>query len=218
MVFSHTLRNGNLMKPALQQYLDQIVLVTLGALCYVIFFHGLGDIGLIGPDEPRYSAIAREMLTSGDYITPRLYGIPWFEKPALMYWLSALGFKIFGVNEFGARFPSALAATISIFAVYWCGRKLWDRLVGFLTALILATSIGFFAFARAASMDMLLTACLTLAMVFFMVAMNDQTPQRRLWMYGFYAAIGFGILAKGPVAILLPALSLFAFNLLRGKS
>ena len=205
------------MKPALRQYLDQIVLLTLGALCYVLFFHGLGDIGLIGPDEPRYSAIAREMLTTGDYITPRLYGIPWFEKPALMYWLAALGFKIFGVNEFGARFPSALGASISVFAVYWCGRRLWDRLVGFLAALILATSIGFFAFARAASMDMLLTACLTLAMVFFLVAMDDQTPRRRLWLYGFYAAIGLGILAKGPIAILLPAVSLCAFNLLRGK-
>jgi 4-amino-4-deoxy-L-arabinose transferase-like glycosyltransferase len=101
--------------------------------------------------------------------------------------------------------------------MYWCGRKLWDQAVGFLAALILATSIGFFAFARAASMDMLLTACLTVAMVFFLVAMNDQTPRRRLWMYGFYAAIGFGILAKGPIAILLPALSLAGFNLLRGK-
>jgi 4-amino-4-deoxy-L-arabinose transferase-like glycosyltransferase len=205
------------MKPALHQYLDQLIVVVLGALCYVLFFQGLGGIGLIGPDEPRYSAIAREMLTTGDFITPRLYGAAWFEKPALMYWLAALGFKLFGMNEFGARFPSALGATICVFAVYWCGRKLWDRSLGFLAALVLATSIGFFAFARAASMDMLLTACLTVAMVFFLVALNDQTPRRRLWMYGFYAAIGFGVLAKGPVAILLPALSLAAFNLLRGK-
>ena len=163
------------MKPALHQHLDQIIVVILAGLCYVLFFHGLGGIGLIGPDEPRYSAIAREMLSSGDYITPRLYGMPWFEKPALMYWLAALGFKLFGLNEFGARFPSALAATICVFAVYWCGRKLWDHAVGFLAALILATSIGFFAFARAASMDMLLTACLTVAMVFFLA--------RRQWRF-----------------------------------
>jgi 4-amino-4-deoxy-L-arabinose transferase-like glycosyltransferase len=205
------------MKPALRQYLDQIFIVLLGALSYVLFFHGLGDIGLIGPDEPRYSAIAREMLTTGDYITPRLYGIPWFEKPPLMYWLAALGFKLFGFNEFGARFPSALGATISVFAIYWCGRKLWDRSLGLLAALILTTSIGFFAFARAASMDMPLTACLTLAMVFFLFAFNDQSPRRRYWLYGFYAAIGLGVLAKGPVALLLPAMSLCGFNLLRGK-
>jgi 4-amino-4-deoxy-L-arabinose transferase-like glycosyltransferase len=205
------------MKPALHQHLDQIIVVILAGLCYVLFFHGLGGIGLIGPDEPRYSAIAREMLSSGDYITPRLYGVPWFEKPALMYWLAALGFKLFGLNEFGARFPSALAATICVFALYWCGRKLWDHAVGFLAALILATSIGFFAFARAASMDMLLTACLTVAMVFFLVVMNGQTRRPWLCMCGFYAAIGFGMLAKGPIAVVLPVLSLAGFNLLRGK-
>src|SRR5262245_21097775 len=138
MVFSHTLRNANSMKPVLSQHLDQIVLVILAALCYVLFFHGLGDIGLIGPDEPRYSATGGEMLRTGDYIAPRLYGIAWFEKPALMYWLAALGFKLFAVNEFGARFPSALGATISVFAVYWCGRRVWDRTLGFLAALILA--------------------------------------------------------------------------------
>jgi 4-amino-4-deoxy-L-arabinose transferase-like glycosyltransferase len=205
------------MKPALRQYFDQIIIVILATLCYVLFFHDLAGIGLVGPDEPRYAAIAREMLMSGDYITPRLHGVPWFEKPALMYWLAALGYKLFGVNEFGARFPSALGATLSVFAVYWCGRRLWDRSVGFLAALILASSIGFFAFARAASMDMPLTACLTLAMVFFLFAFNDPSPRRRWWLYAFYAALGLGVLAKGPVAVLLPVLSLCAFNLLRGK-
>jgi 4-amino-4-deoxy-L-arabinose transferase-like glycosyltransferase len=204
-------------KPALRQYLDHIIIVVLGALCYVFFFHDLGSIGLIGPDEPRYAAIAREMLMNGDYITPRLYGMPWFEKPPLMYWFAALAYKLFGINEFAARFPSALGATISVFAVYWCGRKLWDRSVGFLAALILASSVGFFAFARAASMDMPLTVCLTLAMVFFLFAFNDQTPRRKFWLYGFYAVLGLGVLAKGPVAVLLPALSLCGFNLLRGK-
>src|SRR4051812_47439984 len=140
------------MKPTLRPYLDHIIIVVLAALSYVFFFHGLGGIGLVGPDEPRYAAIAREMLTTGDYITPRLYGTPWFEKPVLMYWFAAIGFKIFGFNEIGARFPSALGATICVFFVYWCGRKLWDRGTGFLAALILGTSIGWFTFARAASM------------------------------------------------------------------
>ena len=205
------------MKPALREHLDQIIIVVLGALCYVLFFHDLGGIGLVGPDEPRYAAIAREMLANGDYITPRLYGIPWFEKPPLMYWFAALAYKVFGINEFAARFPSAFGATISLFAIYWCGRKLWDRSVGFLTALTLVSSVGFFAFARAASMDMPLTACLTLAMVFFLFAFNEQNPGRKFWLHGFYAVLGLGVLAKGPVALLLPALSLCGFNLLRGK-
>jgi 4-amino-4-deoxy-L-arabinose transferase-like glycosyltransferase len=205
------------MKPALRQYFDHIPIVVLAILCYPLFFYGLGNIGLVGPDEPRYAAISREMLMTGDYITPRLYGAPWFEKPPLMYWLSALGYKLFGINEAGARWPSALAGAVCVFFVYWCGRKLWDRSAGFLAGLVAATSIGSFAFARAASMDMLLTACLTMALAFFLIAFNDSTPRRKLWFYMFYAALGSGVLAKGPVAVLLPSLSLGGFLLLRAR-
>src|SRR5215475_5588864 len=128
------------MKPTLRRYFDQIILVALAILCYALFFHGLAGIGFIGPDEPRYAAIAREMLATGDYITPRLHGMPWFEKPPLMYWLAAIGYKIFGVNELGGLFPSALGATISVFFLYWCGRKLWNREAGFIAAVVMATS------------------------------------------------------------------------------
>ncbi len=205
------------MKPTLRLYYDYLVIAVLAALSYALFFYGLGSIGLVGPDEPRYAAIAREMLITGDYITPRLYGMPWFEKPPLMYWLAALGHKLFGISEAGARFPSALSATLCLFLIYWCGRKFWDRAVGFLSALVLATSIGLFAFARAASMDMLLTTCLTAALVFFLIGVNDTTPRRRTWFCAFYASLGLGILAKGPIALVLPALSLTGFILLRGR-
>src|SRR6266566_524586 len=205
------------MKRTLRPYFDHIIIAALAVACYALFFYGLGGIGLIGPDEPRYAAVAREMLMTGDYVTPRLYGVPWFEKPVLMYWLAAAGYKLFGLNEAGARFPSALGATICVFFVYWCGRKLWDRATGFLAALILATSIGWFAFARAASMDMPLTTCLTMALVFFLAGFNDPTPRRRVWFDAFYAALGLGVLAKGPIALLLPALSLSGFLLLRRK-
>jgi 4-amino-4-deoxy-L-arabinose transferase-like glycosyltransferase len=203
------------MKVRLSPYFDHMIIAALAAACYVFFFHDLGSIGLIGPDEPRYAAIAREMLATGDYITPRLYGMPWFEKPVLMYWLAAAGYKIFGVNEAGARFPSALGAVVCVGLLYWCGRRLWDRSVGFVAALILVTSVGCFAFARAASMDMLLTTSLTMALVFFLAATNEEGPRRRLWFYGFYAALGLGILAKGPIAMLLPLLSLGICHVLR---
>src|SRR5215467_60677 len=175
------------MKPRLRPYYDQIIIGILAILCYVFFFYALGGIGFIGPDEPRYASIAREMLVSGDYITPRLFGSVWFEKPPLMYWVAALGYKIFGMNETGARFASALGATICVFLVYWCGRKLWDRPSGLLAALILATSIGTFCFARAASMDMPLATCLTMALVFFLAGYNDATPKRGRYFSGFYA-------------------------------
>ncbi len=205
------------MKPRLGPYLDHIILAVLACACYAMFFHELGGVGLIGPDEPRYAAVAREMLMSGDYVTPHLNGSPWFEKPPLMYWIAVIGYTICGINEYGARFPSALGATISLFLIYWCGRRLWSRAVGFLASLVLATSIGWFAFARAASMDMPLTACLTAALVFFLFGFNDETPRRKIWFNLFYASIGLGVLAKGPVAILLPAISLSLFLLTRGR-
>ena len=80
-----------------------LILLTL----YVCYFSHLGAIGFIGPDEPRYAWIARDMAESGDWVTPRLYGKPWFEKPVLYYWSAALCFKLFGVNEASARLPSA---------------------------------------------------------------------------------------------------------------
>ena len=207
----------DLQRKALQRHLDQLILVLLAVICYILFFHGLGNIGFLGPDEPRYAAVAAEMFRSGDYITPRLNGLPWFEKPVLLYWGAALGYALFGVGEFGARFPSALAATLTIFCVYFAGRRLWDRTTGALAAAVVASSIGFFAFARAASTDMLLTASLTVAMCSFLVATNAEGPERRRWFYLFYAALGFGALAKGPIAFVLPGTSLFLFLFFRRR-
>ena len=147
------------MKRRWEPYINPLILLTLAVISFFLFFYKLGGIGMLGPDEPRYAAIASGMLQSGDYITPRLNGETWFEKPVLYYWLGALGYKILGLNERGARFPSALAATLTVFLVYWCGKKLWNRRTGFLAALVLASSVGFFAFAHAASTDMPLTAC-----------------------------------------------------------
>lgn len=157
------------------------------------------------------------MYRSGDYITPRLNGVPWFEKPVLMYWGAAISYGIFGVGEFGARFPSAFGATLSVFFVYFVCRKLWGRATAVAASLILASSVGYFAFARAASMDMPLTVCLTMALLSFLMGYNSNTPDRRWWFFAFYAFVGFGVLAKGPVAIALPAMSLFGYLLFRGR-
>ena len=202
--------------PAIRRYLDHLILLLLAVVCYILFFHGLRDIGFVGPDEPRYAAVAREMFLTGDYITPRLQGVPWFEKPVLIYWGAALGYALFGVNELGARFPSAIGATFCVFMVYFCGRKLWGRTVGLFAALVMASSVGFFSFARAAATDMPLTACLTAALLFFLIAFNESGLLRRRWFYGFYACLGLGLLAKGPVAVGLPAASLLGFSLSRG--
>src|SRR5215813_6570713 len=84
-----------------------VALCVLLAVVLVGFFLGLGRVALLGPDEPRYAEIGREMFASGDWISPRLCGCLWFEKPALVYWMSGLGYRLFGVSEFAARLPIA---------------------------------------------------------------------------------------------------------------
>jgi 4-amino-4-deoxy-L-arabinose transferase-like glycosyltransferase len=204
-------------RPESERFTEALILLLLAGTCYVFFFHGLWNIGLLGPDEPRYAAVAREMYQTRDYITPRLHGMPWFEKPVLLYWSATLSFMLFGVGEFAARFPSALTATLTVFFVYFVCRKLWGRATGLWASLILATSAGYFAFARATSMDMLLTACLTMTLLSFLMGNNARGSRRRWWFLAFYTFIGFGVLAKGPVAIALPALSLAGYLLFRGR-
>ena len=200
------------MRPKIDRDLDYFVPAALAGLCYVLFFHELGGIGFLGPDEPRYAGVAREMYLSGDYVTPRLLGENWFEKPVLMYWGAALGYAIFGIGETGARLPSAVGATLSVFLVYWVGRRLFTRGIGMSAAVILATSIGFFGLARAASTDMPLTAALTAALAFFLVGYETSETSRRWYFYAFYASVGLGVLAKGPVAIILPVFALVMFT------
>src|SRR3990167_732296 len=139
------------------------ILVSL--LAYVLFLSGLGAVGLVGPDEPRYADVARGMFRSGDYITPRLYGSPWFEKPPLYYWLAAFLFR-FGVNETTARLPSALFACGFLGLWFWFSRRVFGHKVATLACLLLASALGWIGFARAAAMDMLLTATLAAALLF----------------------------------------------------
>src|SRR5271156_2335049 len=98
------------------------ILVT-GVVSAICLFSHLGALGLVGPDEPRYAWIARAMAQTGDWITPRLYGTPWFEKPILYYWAAAIGFSLHLPAEWAARLPSALAALSIAVAIGWLGWK-----------------------------------------------------------------------------------------------
>src|ERR1700719_3472043 len=100
--------------------------VAPGLIVIVGLFSHLGAIGLVGPDEPRYAWIARAMASSGDWVTPRLYGQPWFEKPVLYYWAAALGFLIHLPAEWASRLPSAFAALAAGIAIGWLGRKFYN--------------------------------------------------------------------------------------------
>src|SRR5262245_63902775 len=98
---------------------ELVAVLVLLLVFYLQFFHQLGRLGLVGPDEPRYAQVAREMAASGDFVTPRLYGDPWFEKPILYYWMAACAFKALGISELAARLPSAVAGLLGVVIVFF---------------------------------------------------------------------------------------------------
>ncbi|MCA1635981.1 MAG: phospholipid carrier-dependent glycosyltransferase [Acidobacteria bacterium] len=113
-----------------------------------VYFYGLGSAPLLGPDEPRYAQVAREMNARGDWVTPTLAGHTWFEKPALLYWLMMAGYQVFGVSEFAARLGSACAGVLTLLLIGWVGRRAelsageWMRPFGITCAVVMASSAG----------------------------------------------------------------------------
>ena len=171
-------------------------------LLYVCLFSGLGALGLVGPDEPRYAAIARAMAETHDWITPRLWGTPWFEKPVLYYWTAGIAMRLFGVSEFAARLPSALAALLAVVAVAWTALRSYGLGMAWYSLLMLPASVGMIGFARAASPDMLFAGLLTAAMAVAVEILQKPRPGPILRIaFGFF--LGAAALAKGPAAVIL---------------
>jgi len=169
---------------------------------YVCLFSGLSALGVVGPDEPRYAAIARAMAATGDWITPRLWGSPWFEKPVLYYWTAGMAMRIFGVGEFAARLPSALAALLAVIAVAWTALRSYGIAAAWFSLLMLPTSVAIVAFSRAASPDMLFAGFLTAAMAVASEMLQKPRPGTVLRIaFGFF--LGGAVLAKGPAAVIL---------------
>ncbi len=135
------------------------------ATLYVCYFSHLGAIGFVGPDEPRYAWIARDMAETGDWVTPRLYGKPWFEKPPFYYWGAAISFKLFGVSEAAARLPSAISALLATLAMAWLALRIYGAETARWLLLLLPTTVGMIGFSHAAATDMPFSAMLTIAMV-----------------------------------------------------
>jgi 4-amino-4-deoxy-L-arabinose transferase-like glycosyltransferase len=179
--------------------------VTVAAVVtYVCLFHGLTTFGLVGPDEPRYAAIARSMAEVGDWVTPRLHGEPWLEKPILYYWVAAVGYRLFGDSEVAARLPSVAGAATTMLALTWLTRRFYGGPTGAIFLLLFPSSIAILVFARAATTDMLFSATLALAMVAAAPLVLERRPRAMMgWQVGFGTALGLAVLAKGPAGIVL---------------
>jgi len=181
--------------------------LLLAGFCAFFFFYGLGAFGLIGADEPRYAQVAREMFDRHDWITPTLGGRAWLEKPPLYYWQAMLAYSIVGVSDASARIPSAVDAILLVLAVYFVFRR-FRRGVEVDAALITASCTGIIGYARAASMDMPLTAAFTVAMLAWW---SWRESEKRIYLAAFYVCLALGMLAKGPVAPFLAVVVLLIF-------
>jgi 4-amino-4-deoxy-L-arabinose transferase-like glycosyltransferase len=177
-------------------------ILVLAVLCGFLFFFGLANFGLLGADEPRYAQIGREMLERGDWVTPRLHGEVWLEKPVLYYWFEMVIYKLFGVTDWAARLPAALLGALLVAAIYIFIRR-FRRGAEMEAAIITSSSVAIFAFARGVSTDMPLAVFFSIAMLGWWAAM--ESGQRR-WLLVFYAAMALAALAKGPVAVFLAGL------------
>lgn len=204
------------------------------------YLWGLGTLPLLGPDEPLYSEVAREMFVRRDFVSTTLGGHPWFEKPSLLYWLMMAGYRVFGVSEYGARIGSALCGLLTAVFVYWIGRTIetsnsavsesglsdgepeqsdfarWSTLVWL-------SSLGAIVFSRAASFDIVVTMALTGTLACFLVwhvrhksAVAGQSKMSSWWLLaGFYFFIGVSLLAKGLIGIVFPFGIITIYFLLR---
>ena len=161
------------------------------------------SIDLQRPDEGRYAEIAREMLLLRDWLVPHLNLVPYLEKPPLVYWLTAMSLGAFGVAEWAARLPSALAALAGLYLAFWLGRALWGERQGLWGAVVLATCGGYLVLARLLTLDMVFTLFLNLGIALGYLALSRERP--RLWPYA-YLALALAVLVKGPVALVLAGL------------
>ena len=178
------------------------------------YLYGLGKLPLLGPDEPRYAQVAREMFLNGDLVTPTLGGHTWFEKPSLLYWLMIGAFKVFGVSEWSARLGPALCGILTIAAVWLVAREIDKDALGIV---VTATCLGLIVFSRAASFDVVITMATTWSLAFFLLHELNAVRNKRLLLIGFYVFIGVSLLAKGLVGIVVPFGVIGLFYLLRRK-
>ncbi len=170
---------------------------------FFLYFFGLTRTGLIGPDEPRYAAIGRAMATTGDWITPRLWGQPWFEKPALLYWMTASGFKLGLGPDLAPRLPVALVSVAFLIFFFVVLRRQFGERAAWYSGLILATSAGWLVYSHVAITDLPMSAALAAAM--FAIGVREPTFRSTL---AAGVLLGLAILAKGlvPLALFIPAL------------
>ncbi len=203
----------------------KIAVVWLGLLVWIGFFQGLGAMELLDETEPMFVEAARQMQLSGDWLTPMFNGAPRFDKPPLVYWLMTIGFHLLGPQAGVAKLASALPATsivVMLFALLrWVQRQTptVKPVIPYLVAAIAALNLQMWFFGRMGYADMLLNLCVSGSLISFFVGYSqpEQSTTQRRWYWLMFAAVGAGLLTKGPIAAVLPGLIIGLFLLLGGQ-
>ncbi|GAO35491.1 glycosyl transferase family 39 [Sulfuricella sp. T08] len=190
--------------------------MLLVLLMAAVWFGNLEYRKLVRPDEGRYAEIAREMATSGDWVTPRLNDIKYFEKPALQYWITAGAYRLFGEHHWTARLWSALTGFLGIFFTAFAASRLFGREAGLLSAAVLGSSLLYTLIAHMNSLDMGMTFFMGGALMSFLLAQQDAASagSNRLWMHVAWAALAFSVLSKGLMGIVLPGAVIVLYTLI----
>ncbi len=186
------------------------LLLVFVAMVYALFFHQLGSYPFFDVDEPRYAEAAREMLESGNWVTPYFNYVVRFDKPIFFYWLIAGSYKLFGVSEYAARYVSALSATLIVFSLLGFGVLVKQARTGLLAAVITASCLQVIGLSRMSITDMNLCLWMTLTSLSLLLVV---LKGNRWWIAaGIFA--GIGVLTKGPVALVLPGGILLVYSAL----
>ena len=190
-------------------------LLLLALAFGALFFFRLGSYPLSNPDEGRYAEIPREMVASGDFITPRLNGVNYFEKPPLVYWTTAVCLKVFGASEWSMRTTPALFALLGVLVTYAAARRLHGREAGVLSALVLGTSILTFVLAHIMLLDMAVSVLMAATLFCFILGVREAPGTRRRWFfYGLYASAAVATLTKGLIGFLVTGAVMFFWLLI----
>lgn len=182
--------------------LRTVLLIITALFGVFVYCYGLGSYGLMDPDEGRYSEIPREMIESGDFVTPKLNYVKYFEKPVLHYWLTAGAFVVFGQNEFASRFFPVLLGIGGCVITFLLAKKITrDENASALAGLILGSSILWYAISRINITDMTLTFFFTAALYFYRLWLEND---KRFSIVLFYVAMSLAVLTKGLIGVVLP--------------
>ncbi|PTU30654.1 phospholipid carrier-dependent glycosyltransferase [Stenotrophobium rhamnosiphilum] len=193
---------------------------TVILLCWLaigaLWFSSLSFRDLAGTDEGRYAEIAREMAQSGDFVTPRLNDLKYFEKPALQYWASAALFQAFGESEFVARLWPGICGFLAALLVWYTGRRLWGATAGLYAGFTTVSMLWVMGLSHVVTVDMGVSFFLTAVLCGFLIAQDDKTQatSRRKWMFFVWAAMAGAMLSKGLIGIVIPGAALVFYSLI----